>query len=314
MRRTRSKSENLPLDQVDIREVLDDLGIDYSSAGKNVSSGWIGVTCPDPGCGDTTTHLGICLTSPVISCFSCGMTGNYITYLAKELGNFNQALEIIRKHIPKELRAIVAYDEAESFITKVEVPKGASTKITPYHKEYFIERDFPNWKELSQKHNFLFMGPVGKWKNRIIAPMFRNGRIITFTSVDISDESDLRYKHEKKELSIVHAKDYLLGLEHAKGSVCVVVEGFFDRLRVGDGCVATLGAQVTEAQKRLLIKFDRVITLFDGDEPGRKGAKRLANDLAPFTEVTRIDLDEGTDPDDLGEEDLDELRNILGKS
>ena len=309
----KSNREQLPLSQIDIREVLDELGIDYSTGGKNVSAGWIGVTCPDPGCGDMSNHLGICLYSPIVSCYSCGMKGNYITYLAKELGDFNKAIEILKKHIPKELRRHEEDDEV-SFVTKVEVPKEAKTQITPYHRNYFIKREFPNWKELVDKHNFLFVGPTGKWKNRIIVPIFKRGRLITFTSVDISEESELRYKHLSKELSIIHAKDHLLGLEDVKGNTVAVVEGFFDRLRIGDGCVATLGANVTDAQKRLLIKFDRVITLFDGDSAGRKGAKKLADDLSPFVDVIKIDLDEGVDPDDLRGDDLEEIRNMLGGS
>lgn len=312
----RGSNDNLPLDQVDIREVLDELDIEYSEAGSNnVSTGWIGVTCPDPGCGDTTNHLGLCLSSPVISCFSCGLTGNYITYLSKELGSFNKAIEVLKKHIPRELRNLNEDDdEVVNTVTKVEVPEMASTKITQYHRKYLKKRGFKNWRELCDKHNFLFVGPVGKWSNRIIVPITRGNRLLTFTSVDIADETGMRYKHLSKELSIAHTKEYFLGLNHVKGRTVVVVEGFFDWLRIGDGCLCAFGAKVTEEQRRILMRFDRVIILFDGDEPGRKGATKLANELAPFTEVIKIDLDEGDDPDSMCEEDLQEIRNMLGRS
>ena len=48
---------------LDAEEILDDLGLSYTSQGKNVSEGWIGIQCVFPDCDDTSNHLGINLQS-----------------------------------------------------------------------------------------------------------------------------------------------------------------------------------------------------------------------------------------------------------
>ena len=58
--RQRNKKKNqgrIPFDQIDILEVLDDLGIDYRESGKNVGEGWIGVCCGF--CGDVCPYPGV---------------------------------------------------------------------------------------------------------------------------------------------------------------------------------------------------------------------------------------------------------------
>jgi hypothetical protein len=70
------------IENLNLIEYLDDKNISYSTSGKNVSSGWIGISCPF--CGDSSNHLGINLESKVFSCWKCGEKGNFIK-LAMEL-------------------------------------------------------------------------------------------------------------------------------------------------------------------------------------------------------------------------------------
>ena len=78
----KKRNKNLRLEYVDIRAVLDYIGVPYTETGKNVSAGWVGVQCPMPGCSDQSNHMGLNLTSPVCTCYHCGRKGNYLTYLA----------------------------------------------------------------------------------------------------------------------------------------------------------------------------------------------------------------------------------------
>src|SRR6056297_1575102 len=120
------KHKHLDLEFVDIQEVLDDLQIEYSTRGKNVSRGWIGTQCPFPGCDDRSNHCGICLTSPVVSCFACGKSGNYLSYLAAKLESWPKAIEIIQKHSPRELRKPREFIQRNKEVLKVELPKEVS--------------------------------------------------------------------------------------------------------------------------------------------------------------------------------------------
>jgi len=298
------KQGKIHLDNIDIREVLDSLQIDYTEGGKNVSGGWIGVSCPF--CGDESNHMGINLERKTVSCFKCGVSGTAIKYLTEVLGSFNKAITILGDSVPRELRHFA--QEEKQNATYVKLPEEASRVITPYHANYLRGRGFdPEF--LTAHYNLHFCGPIGKWANRIIVPVIRQYQLVTFTSVDIATESDMRYRHLKDELSVVGIKDYLYGLEFTDGHTALVVEGLIDKWRMGDGCVATFGTKVTARQKKLLSKFKRIKILFDGDKAGREGSESLASDLAPFTDVSVFDLPDNTDPDKLSAKDIEYLKN-----
>ena len=296
------------LDYIDIREVLDDLGIFYTETGKNVSTGWIGVTCPFPGCDDVSNHLGLCLDSPVVSCFKCGQKGNYLTYLTHELGSFTKAKAIIEKHQPIELKK--KKDKKEENVLTVSLPKNSSRKMLEKHAKFLTYRKF-NYKYLHKKYNLYYCNDDWEWEDRIIVPIYQNNRLITFTSIDIEKDSNLRYKHCKREESIIPVKQHLIGIENTNKNTIVVVEGLLDKYRIGDGAVCTSGTQFTKEQVQILSDFQRVIILFDGDNAGRVAAKRLSNLLSPFTEVIRIDLPGGIDPDTMNKKDLIEIQEMI---
>ena len=175
MRRVQ-KSKNkgkLPLANIDIREVLDELNIYYTESGKNVSTNWIGVTCPF--CDDTSNHLGIHIANKTVSCFKCGTTGTVIKYLTEELQSFNKAITILGDAVPRELRSFEE-QETERAI-HVELPKEASRKITGYHAAYLQNRGY-DYREITDKYSLHFCGPVGKWANRILVPVIKNYRLI----------------------------------------------------------------------------------------------------------------------------------------
>jgi len=303
----RRKYKNIQLDNIDIREILDDLEIEYFESGKNVSLGWIGVSCPF--CmDDESNHLGLCLKSPVISCFKCGKTGNYLTYLIEELQSFEKALDILHKHESRELK--IPYQRSEQTRSiKVNIPDEAKSIIGNRHANYLKGRRFdPIY--LTKKYNLHFCKSSGKWANRIIVPIYNRNKILTYTSIDISKDSKLRYKHLSKELSVVHVKELIYGTEFTNGVICCLVEGIFDKYRIGNGAVTGFGVTLTSKQKLILSKYSKVIIIFDSDQAGIEGANKLANELAPFVNVEILDLPEGTDPDTLSKEDL---RFIRGK-
>lgn len=304
------KRKKQNLEYVDIQSILEDLNIPYTSRGKNVSQGWLGTQCPFPGCDDHSNHCGLNLDSPVVSCFACGKTGNYLSYLAAKLNSWPKALEIIKKHTPRELKKQQIHIK-ENRVTHVELPEEATKTPTKYQKQY-IERRGYNLKELETLYDFYYCGPIGNWKNRIILPIYYNNRLVTFSSIDIADNSKLRYKHLSEEKSIYHCKELLYGMDQIINyDVVLVVEGFFDKARIGQNCVATMGTVVTEHQLQLLTKFKKVILVFDGDAAGRENSKRIADNLSVFTEVNVIFLPFNSDPDSLEYSDIKELQKLV---
>jgi len=305
----KKKQNQVNLEFCDIKAVLEEINVPYSESGKNVSNGWIGVLCPMPGCGDQSNHMGLHLSSPVVSCYNCGAKGNYLTYLAAELGSWNKAIEIIQKHTPRELKLNQIQKESNS-VLYVNLPEEASKKPKKRHINYLKNRGF-NPKKLDVMYDLHYCGDYGEWANRIIVPIYKHNKLITFTSVDVAESSYLRYKHLSKEKSIIHCKNHLYGIEQCTSNVLIVVEGYFDKLRIGPGAVCTFGTIVTPEQKRMMIKFSKVIIVFDGDKAGRIAGKKLANDISAFTETELIVLDEGLDPDSLLKDDILELKQMV---
>lgn len=309
MRRQRDKQKRIQFDQIDIREVLDDLNIYYTESGKNVSDGWIGVSCPF--CDDDSNHLGINLGGKSVSCFKCGTTGTIIKYLSEEIGSYSKAMSILGDSVPREMK-IFSEKEQERAIS-VSLPAEATRKINKYHAQYLNSRKY-SWKYLTKKYDLHFTGPVGDWKNRIIVPIKNRGKLVTFTSVSIEEDSNLRYRHLPDEKSIISIKHSLYGLEHARRNpICCLVEGLFDKYRIGDGCLCSFGTNITAEQKHLLTRFTKVLICFDGDLAGRVAAEKIANDISVFIDVEILYIPEGSDPDKLEKDDIRFIRNKMGR-
>ena len=106
--------------------------------------------------------------------------------------------------------------------------------------------------------------------------------------------------------------------EHAKEAGLIVVEGFFDAMRVWQAgfpqVVALMGSSMSEAQEQLVLEavgpHGRVTLMLDEDEAGWKGREDALSRLSSQVYVRVIGLgDEGRQPDGLREEDL--KRSIL---
>lgn len=89
----------------------------------------------------------------------------------------------------------------------------------------------------------------------------------------------------------------------------IVVEGVFDVLAVLEAgfpnVVALIGCMASPFQLAALSRYERVVSLLDGDGAGREGARRLRCALG--TKVSIVDLD-GVDP---GGSDREDLRAAL---
>lgn len=107
-------------------------------------------------------------------------------------------------------------------------------------------------------------------------------------------------------------REILYGYHHSatqqhKG--LMVVEGPWSVMRlmqIGFPAVALLGIQLSSAQFKLLCRASPIILMLDGDEAGRSASRKIAHALTQHTstQVHRIELPPGLDPDDLNDTDL----------
>jgi DNA primase len=65
----------------------------------------------------------------------------------------------------------------------------------------------------------------GKFKNRLIIPIFFNKSLVSFTSRDCTGTSEAKYLNCSKKDSIIPVRNVLYGIDDAHKDIAVIVEG-----------------------------------------------------------------------------------------
>jgi DNA primase len=98
-----------------------------------------------------------------------------------------------------------------------------------------------------------------------------------------------------------------------QGGVGIVVEGFFDCLKVhqaGYGnVVALMGASISDRQSELLDTFRELVVMLDGDEAGRRASRVLA---ARWPAASMAWVPAGWQPDQLSSEEIERILRSAG--
>jgi DNA primase len=97
-----------------------------------------------------------------------------------------------------------------------------------------------------------------------------------------------------------------------QGGVAIVVEGFFDCLKVhqaGHGnVVALMGASVSDRQAELLDTYFReLVGMLDGDEAGQRASQKLAARRWKNLSLSMVEVLSGRQPDQLSTEEIERI-------
>jgi hypothetical protein len=294
---------------MNIKELLDKHGVQWFSEGtKNVSHGWIGLKCPV--CGDNSCHLGVNLSTGKTTCFRCGKKNlAWILHLILHC-TYSQAKTYVKK---------LGFDEnaSEKFQEELTGDREAfdklfssfSTTLPSQHYDYLASRKF-DVEHVAKKYQLRATSNSGKYKFRVIAPIFYQNQIVNFVGRDITNTAEQRYKFCPNSISIMRREKVVYNL-HTIRDRFVVVEGAPGVWRCEDGFVATFGTMFSLDQVLLLVKTGakRAFTCYDPEPKAQERAKLLALSLlAFFPEVINIDLGEGVYPDELTSSDVIALR------
>lgn len=150
------------------------------------------------------------------------------------------------------------------------------------------------------------------FRGRLMYPIHdERGRLVGFGGrvLDSMGQATQPKYLNTPETALFHKGQCLYGLHQARGAKrLVLVEGYMDVLALAGrgfaGAVAPLGTALGPGQASLLSRYaSELVLCFDGDEAGRRAARRAALVLAPHLgERRRIDvvlLPPGDDPDSL---------------
>ena len=163
-----------------------------------------------------------------------------------------------------------------------------------------------------------------RYRDRIIFPIRDSyGRIAGFGGRVLNNENIPKYMNSP-ETDIFHKGSLLYNYSNLKVSSAnenlIVVEGYMDAISLCakgiTNVVAPLGTATTERQLNLIWSIsDSPIICFDGDEAGKKAAKRIIqlgiSNLGAGKTIRFINLNDNLDPDDYirdkGEEEFSNL-------
>ena len=293
-----------------IQSYLEDRDIEYWTKGKNVSAGWTTIRCPFEFCPDHSNHCGINPQGIGFNCYICGETG-HITKLIKEIDKCswqkaNKTYRNFSQEIPNNIKKKIILKQ----ITKTNLPKNATPNIPRKAKNYLIKRRFsPDY--IINKYRLQYGGIFGRYKFRLIVPFYLNGRLITFSSIDITNEQIPKYKHQKIEDTIIDPSRTLYNIDSVKDKM-ILVEGITDVWRIGDGCCATMGKTVSQEQLNIMYKkrLKKVLVMFDFSD-AMDQSKKIATQLSGFgfsVEHVECINTKINDPDDLPDNIVKKLR------
>jgi len=291
----------------DIISYLEDREIEFWTEGKNVTAGWTNIQCVFPGCPDPSNHLGINPEGLAYNCYICGES-NYITKLIEEIDkcSWRQAKNIFDSYQKEDE---IPERKEHPLVKKIIYPKGFTKSIPKKAENYLKKRNFDSGFIIN-KYNLRYGGISGKYKFRLIIPFYLNGRLITFSSLDVTGKQIPKYKHQEIDESIIDPSRTLYNIDTVKDKM-ILVEGITDVWRIGGGCCALMGKIATDEQKLLIHRkgVKSILVLLDSDAmvEGKKLAVQLSG-LAPHVEFVDYNSEKELDPDTLPDKVLKYLR------
>ena len=294
---------------INFKQLFIDYNIPFSGKGKHSSEGWIQVYCPY--CIESSTtkekfHGGFNLKDEYYNCWKCNWHPLKET-ISLLLSTSTRQTKILLKKYKGES---ISTDEQEEIIKHPFCLPDYCAEMTSKHRQYLEKRKFNPWK-LEREWGLLGTNHHGDYKLRIIAPIFLDGKMVSYQGRDITNKSPMKYKACKINTEIVHHKHIVYGFDKLQETRhrnrCIIVEGITGVWRLGAGTIATFGIGFTQQQALFLAKrqIKIVFIMYDPEEKAQEQAELFSHLLSGFRmEVKIVDMSkEGfEDPGELSDE------------
>ncbi|PAD73064.1 CHC2 zinc finger domain-containing protein [Paenibacillus campinasensis] len=170
----------------------------------------------------------------------------------------------------------------------------------------FTKQELTEFKLLNQKG-------LDKFFYRAIIPIFMNGKVVDLYGRQVREGNGVKHLYLYGDVTFLGGYDFI-----EPGKMVTIYESYIDQL-VAESYGISNGTNVGGASKfssdhaKLLKKkaIDKGLVIFDGDNPGRKGAYETGKILNESNIETWIgDLPDGQDPAEiLNQEGLESFRN-----
>ncbi len=297
---------NVELDKLDVTEVLDDCGINYSITGQNAM-----FCCPFHG--ETNPSCGMNIETGLWGCFACEEKGNVISFVAKFDNTSNEIAEAkIRKNF---INHNIDPNSIESVVNKILENKCDNTKannivipewtLGQYTKNYdymysrgFTKETLDYFKVVYNETNKYQGFPVYNTEGGLVGISGRN-----------------TLNQEPRYLPLIRFQKAQVVFNLHKVDVSkpvIIVEGEINCIAMYQhgykNTIAVLGASVAHDQIEILKNSDikELIIFFDTDPAGEKGTNKLISELWKYMKIKVVE-DHISDPAEMKDDVVDTL-------
>lgn len=214
------------------------------------------------------------------NCYRCGFTD----------------VEYKGQHSLAEIKRINELNElAEKPLTKLELPNDF-TKEIPIHGRLWLYKagiTEARWREFGFGYSEIY--------DRVIMPIFENNKLVWFQCRALHHGQKPKYIQPARDRSNIM---FSVGCNNTDLRRVIVVEDILSAVRVGKHTPtkSLLGTKVTTQQAAALGKYSEVITWFDPDTAGRKGANKIRRTIGLITEVRNVSS--SRDPKELSDSEI----------
>lgn len=241
-------------------------------------------------------------------CHTCQSKGNMLI--------MSQEIEAYEGRDLSELRKFISDTEDEGLLSRLDILDDEPEKVLR-QDEVWDEGELDNFKGKVPTYVFergvtvevckKFEVGYDEREKRLVFPVRRLGDSALVGMVGRALSGGPKYKNYWN----FKKSNYLYGENLVGEGDLIVVEGMLDVLRLAslgvENVVGTFGAMPSKHQAEKIIDLcdDNTLTIiYDGDDSGDKGTRRLLRHLEDSVLVKVVSLEKGVDPGDLDSETL----------
>lgn len=212
------------------------------------------------------------------NCFKSGNYGSwwsFVSFLKGFESNKESQLWFLRNYFSMDQikSNFISEDDDSVNVVESDLFFGEETRpITPNDKIYISYLKKRHFTDDMIKELKIF---INHKERRITFPVYENGKLIFYAARSIDKENPIRWLN-----SLGASSHPIWNLENVRDEIWIF-EGIFDAVRIWPKGIAIFGLTLRDEQLKKIIDKNpyKVVVIGDGDEPGRKGQKRIIEKL-----------------------------------
>lgn len=317
------------VDMVDFEKIFALYNISIAQSGRHKRTGYSNVVCPY--CtGNSGYHLGFNQIQGSAVCFRCSGKNRFKALADVLQITLEEATKVYNEHSTHYIPS--SYQGFQASVDEINVQDLNLKDLLLFHRYYLEDRHF----NVDRLIHFFDLKSTGHktdpfyLQNKIFIPYYLNGRLMTYSTRDISvdtNQSGMRSKYItcRKAESLL-PPNYMIynfdNIKNRKNLRTLFFEGSPDTWRFPTCSGGLSGIKFPPAQVKMIIdNFNYPVFLLDPDSAGDNASQKAFDEIEILSgrtpEVYELDCslknENGSckDPGDFNYDEADELLNVL---